>query len=244
VSLGISIEPKYWDEKKSRIKPGKKNSARLNAFIQHKLAEMQDQVLHNETQSKSLTSRQLKEKVFGKPPVDFFCYASTIIEQYKTEGKYGTYDRTRSVMEKLKKYVEYKTLAFNDITPEFLKKYENYLRIDLKNKTNSIHSNLKFFRKLFNDAVRDETIEPSINPFPKFRLKLEKTKREYLSDEELEALINCRFDNPKLQLHRDMFVFAAAIGKISANFFSSPYVNRFRSAHFVCGASYSRLYQS
>lgn len=36
ISTGISIEPKHWDEKNSRIKPGATNSARNNATLKDK----------------------------------------------------------------------------------------------------------------------------------------------------------------------------------------------------------------
>ena len=113
----------------------------------------------------------------------------------------------------MKRYIGGKPFTFNDINSDFLKKYENYLRVELKNKTNSIHTNLKFIRKVFNDAIRDETIEANINPFSRFQLKLEKTQREYLTDEELEKFITYKCpDNTKLQLHQNMFVFAAYTG--------------------------------
>ncbi len=63
---------------------------------------------------------------------------------------------------------------FQDITPEFLAKYERYLRIQSRYKTNTIHKHLKFFRKLFNDALRLDMIEYQHNPFPKYKLNLKK----------------------------------------------------------------------
>ncbi len=47
----------------------------------------------------------------------------------------------------------------------------------LKNKNNTIHSNLKVFRKLFNDAIREDIIEPKSKPFSKFQTILGKYKQ-------------------------------------------------------------------
>ena len=48
---------------------------------------------------------------------------------------------------------------------------------ELKNKTNTVHSNLKTFRKIFNDAIREDLIEPNQSPFTRFKLSLEKTTK-------------------------------------------------------------------
>ena len=87
------------------------------------------------------------------------------------------------------------------------------MRIKLGNKTNSIHTNLKYFRKLFNDAIREEVVEIQHNPFRIYKLKTEKTNREYLTEDELTAFENADTKaDSRLDLHKDMFVFAAYVG--------------------------------
>jgi site-specific recombinase XerD len=212
ISSGISILPKYWD-KKGKVKPGAKNSARINSMLQNKFTELQDRVFEHETISKSLTTRQLKEKIYGKKPMAFFPFADEVIQQYKIENKIGTHHRTQTVINKFKEYIGNASLDFQDITPDLLKKYEKHLRTDLGNKTNSIHSNLKFFRKLFNDAVNQNLVEYEQNPFRTYKLKTEKTTREYLTEDELTAFANVDTNaDTRLDLHKDMFVFAAYTG--------------------------------
>jgi integrase/recombinase XerD len=212
ITTGIFIDPKYWNTEKAVIKPGAENSARLNSFLKNKLAELQDKVFEHETVSKSFTSKKLKENIYGKKPTDFFSFADAAVADYEREGKIGTYDRCRSIVEKLKKFAK-GPLDFQDITPEFLARYERYLRDELKNKTNSIHGNLKVFRKFFNDAVRLDIIDSQHNPFTRYKLKTEKTQRTYLTEDELAAIgaVECT-PGTRIELHRDMFVFAAYCG--------------------------------
>src|SRR5690606_25722865 len=161
--------------------------------------------------SKSLTSRNLKEKVFGKRPSDFFGFADDIIEQYRKEGRIGTYDKNRSVVAKLREYRP--TLTFYDITAEFLMKYEQYLRIEHGNVTNTVGKDMKFIRKVFNDAIRSDVIEVDASPFRKYKLKEERTHRDYLTEEELKQIEECNVSpGTRLALHRDMFVFATYTG--------------------------------
>ena len=213
IATGIKIDPKFWDEKKCRIKPGVKNSARLNSFLQNKFTELQDQVFEHETISKSLTTKQLKEKIYGKKPTDFFAFADEAVNNYKADGKISTHITHSSTIRTLKEYVKYKSLEFQDITPEFLSKYERYLQHTMKLKTNTIHKHLKFLRKLFNDALRLDKIEYQHNPFPKYKLKLEKTSRSFLSDEELKAIEDvATVPGERMHLHKMMFIFASYTG--------------------------------
>ncbi|MBI1341737.1 MAG: tyrosine-type recombinase/integrase [Terrimonas sp.] len=211
IASGIMIPPNQWDDKKNKVKSTYRNSARLNSYLSNKFTEIQDTVLQHETLSKSFTSQNLKEKVFGKKPQDFFSFAENIVAQYKKEGRIGTYDKNRSVVEKLKEYKF--SLTFYDITPEFLMKYEQYLREVHGNVTNTVGKDMKFIRKVFNDAIKSDIIGYETNPFRKYKIKQERTHRDYLTEEELTRIEGCNV-NPgsRLELSKNMFVFACYTG--------------------------------
>ncbi|MBK6484514.1 MAG: site-specific integrase [Chitinophagaceae bacterium] len=213
ISTGILVEPKFWDEKKCRIKNTAENSARLNSYLTNKFSELQDQVFEHETVNKSLSTRQLKDKIYGVKPTDFFHFADEALQQYLLADQISTYDRGRYIIAKLKAFCGPGELTFQDITLDFLSKYEKYLRSKLHNSTNTIHKNLKFIRKLFNDAYRVDLIEHHQNPFNKYQLKTQKTQREFLSEEELNLIENFRATpGTKMEMHQHMFVFASYAG--------------------------------
>jgi len=211
IASGIMLPAQQWNEKKSRVKATHLNSARLNSYLSNKFTEIQDTVLQHETLSKSLTSKNLREKVFGKRPSDFFGFADAIVEQYRKEGRIGTGDKNRSVIAKLRDYRP--TLTFHDITPEFLIRYEQHLREHHGNCTNTVSKDMKFLRKVFNDAIRADVIGLEANPFGRYQIKQERTHRDYLTEEELLRVQDCDIAaDTKLALHRDMFIFAAYTG--------------------------------
>lgn len=213
ISSGIMLPEENWDYKKNKIKSKHPNSARFNSFLSNKFTELQDQVFEHDTISKSLTTRQLRDKIYGKKPTDFFSFADEAIEKYLENGKIGTYDKNRSIIAKLKNYVGDKNLCFQDITLDFLVKYEKYLKDTHKNTTNTVYKDYKFIRKLFNDAYSQEIIEHQVNPFNKFKMKFEKTERVFLTEDELLLIANFQpTPGTRLELHRDMFVFAAYSG--------------------------------
>ena len=213
ISSSVFVEPKYWDERKEKLKPNHPNSRRLNSFLSNKFTELQDQVFEHETIEKSLTTAKLKDKIMGKQPTDFWKFADDVLQSYWSSGKIGTHDRSKSIVKKLRNYVGNKPFYFQNIDVNFLLKYEKHLREKLGNKPNTIHKDLKFLRKLFNDAVRMDLLSSNDNPFTRYQLKTEKTQQTYLTESEL-SLFESYDAEPysRLDLHKDMFVFAAYAG--------------------------------
>ena len=214
ISTKIAIEQKYWDEKKSRVKPGATNSARHNSYLQNKLAELQNKILEAETFTKSLTTKQLKKATYGVTPVDFLKFAETVNDKFKQNGQISSYIKNTGILSKIKRFIgEDAKLDFQDIDVNFLNKYEIHLKNNEGNSVNTIHKDFRYIRKLFNDAYREELIEHSQIPFHKYKLKLEKTTRQFLSEDELDKIEKLYLqDGTKLSLHRDMFVFSSYTG--------------------------------
>jgi integrase/recombinase XerD len=213
ITTGIMLPEKFWDEKNKKVKSGFPNSKRLNSFIANKYAELQDQVFEHETVSKSLTTRQLKEKIYGPKAVDFFSFADEVVQRYLKAGKIGTYDKIKSIIMKLKNYCESRPIVFQEITPHFLSKYEAHLRDFHHNASNTIHKDFKFIRQLFNEAYKLDLIDIGQNPFNRYKVKLEKTHRAFLTEEELERVEKLALTpGSRMALHRDMFVFASYSG--------------------------------
>lgn len=215
ISLGIKVHPDLWNPEKLRVKSRFPNSGRVNALIAKKVAEAEGTVLDMVTKSNHVSSTRLKEAIVGKKAGSIIKYIEDYLVDLKAKGKTGTYDKVNATLLKLKAYLGTKDLSFTDFDLPFLKTYERYLRDELKNAPNTIHSNLKIFRKVFNDAVREDLIELSQNPFTKFRLTWEKTQKEYLTEEELTAVENVGLkENSMMDHHRNLYVFAAYAGGV------------------------------
>jgi integrase/recombinase XerD len=213
IATGILINPKFWDEKNKRVKGTHKSSGRLNAFLSNKFAELNDSVLENETISKSLTVKQIKNKIYGQAPTNFFDFAKDVLAGYEAQKMFGTYDKAAAIVNKMKKFVGSETLFLQEINAEWLTKYDNYCREEWENKTNTVHKDMKFIRKVFNDAIRMDKVDMKDNPFLKYKLKVEKTQRTFLSEDELTAFAKVKCTpGTRMELHQDMFVFAAYTG--------------------------------
>lgn len=213
ISTGIMVPKENWDEKNQKVKPNHKNSGRINSFLATKQTELYNMVLENEASTKSLSSADLKERSFGKTPEKYFPFAERILENYKLEGKIGTYHKNLAVLNKLRNYCKNNNLTFFELTPAYLTNYEQYLRKFHKNKTNTVNKDMKFHRRVFNEAIRLDVIDYNSTPFRKYQLKIEKTQRDYLTEEELRWIeMYPANTGSRIELHRNMFIFAAYTG--------------------------------
>ncbi len=213
ISTDIKIKPEDWNEASGIVKKSHPNSARMNAFIAQKVSEAQNTTLEMESKNPSVTSYLIKEKIQGKASLNFFDFSEKVLDSYENQNQFGTRDKSKAILNKIEKFNGSKNLIFPDITPRFLDGYATFCRSTFKNKTNTIHKDMKFIRKVVNDAVRLDLIEIKDNPFLKYKLTTEKTHRSFLSEGELSAIkdISCT-PGTKMDLHRDMFVFAAYTG--------------------------------
>lgn len=214
VSLGISLKEEQWDASSNSVVKHK-NKVRLNNFIAQKIAEANKIAMEMEISNKYVSSNRIKEKILGNTSVSFSDYAKEYRDRFKLNKQIGTHRKTKAILKKLDDYVKGRNLSFGEIDIDFLKKYEKYLRTKMNNSTNTIHSNLKVIRKIFNDAVRDDLIDYQLNPFTKFQLKTEKTTKDYLTDKELDLIDKMELtEGTKKFHHRNAYIFAAYAGGI------------------------------
>ena len=215
ISTGIRLLESQWDAKNERVKKSHPNSVRMNALIAKKFADAEAIALELELEDVKIKSAEAERKFKGEEDVSFIKYAESIKNSFLNKKRYGSYNKANTVINKLSKYLKGHDLLFSEMDAGFLSKYENYLRKDLKNAVNTVHSNLKLIRRIVNSAIEQQIIKPENNPFLRFKLKTEKTDKIYLTEEELKAIESVELD-PKLKMfhHRQLFVFACYAGGI------------------------------
>jgi integrase len=213
ISLGIRITLSQWDEEKQRVKKNHPNSQRVNKFIAVKVADAEGIALDMETDSKYVQPNKIKEAILGRSSESFIKYADRYLSELENKNKLGTHDKAKAVIAKLKTYLGNNDLLFDNITVNWLKNYEVYLRTELGNSTNTIHSNLKVIRRLINEAISEDIIPFEKNPFLKYKLKWEQTQKEFLTEEELQLIENLSLKPGSMKdHHRNIFIFAAYTG--------------------------------
>ncbi|RZJ91468.1 MAG: site-specific integrase [Chryseobacterium sp.] len=215
IALDVYINPKDWNEKTGKVRTGAKNAAQINSFISSKEAEAEAIALEMETRSKFVTSYDIKSRIIGRPPADFFEFMERRIKAQSEELSIGTIRRFKGILVKLKKFVKNDKLFFDEINVKLIRDFQQFLLEDLKNQNNTVHSNLKAIRKMICDAIDEELMPAGKNPFNKIKLKGQKTFREFLLDDELERMEILELEEGSiLNHHRNLYVFSSYSGGI------------------------------
>ena len=213
IATGYKLELSLWDLIRRKVKSNHPNSVRLNNHLNHLKNQYQDEVLNEETANTKISSKDLKEKITGSRETNFFSVAETVLAKYKSDQKIGTYNKCSSIISKLKDCKKYKIRLIEDITPSFLTNYETYLKGELHNKINTVNKDLRFIRRVVNEAINLDMFPYERNPFRKYKLKTEKTNRQFLTEEEITKMEALELEpGSRLELHRDMFVFSCYSG--------------------------------
>lgn len=213
ISIGLRVKPQDWNSDLCKVKKSHPNMGRANAFIATKVAEAEGVALDLQRESKFVSPVQIKKVIMGQSTESFLKYFAQYLVALEKQGKISTMSKATAVYSKLKVFLGTSDLLFDEVTVNFLNQYEAYLRDELGNSVNTIYSNIKIFRKLINSAIREDLVPLERDPFRKFKLKLETKTKSYLTEEELDLLVQVPLkEGSKLWHHRNLFVFATYAG--------------------------------
>ena len=74
IALNTYIFSKDWNKETSKVKTTAANASQINTYISSKVAEAERIALELETRSTFVTSYDIKNKILGRAPADFFEY--------------------------------------------------------------------------------------------------------------------------------------------------------------------------
>lgn len=218
VFTNITIQRIYWDNIKRKVKRNHPNSNRLNAKIQVELNKLEKKILDGKERKKTNVFKNIINEIIDHKPIELIPYAESILNQYLSNGQIGTHDKNKSVLNKIKKYLEQvgnTKFLLVQINNEFIEGYENYIRTTLKNKTNTVSKDLKFIKKIINQAIQEGIVELVENPFMNIKIKSEKNTKTYFNELEINQICNFPISHKsKADLYRDIFIFSCECGGI------------------------------
>jgi integrase/recombinase XerD len=156
-----------------------------NLIIEKALAQMNDIFVRYRLQNIYLTPELLKNE--WKNPsrrIVFYKFFEEALAERKGEIAKQTYKNHSSAIEKLKEFKS--SLAFAEITPDFLESYRRWMKTKKRNDINTIYGSMKVLKAYLNIAIKKGII--TTNPFIRLRVKEARTDRIFLTIDELEVL--------------------------------------------------------
>lgn len=157
----------------------------INADIFNRKIELQKKLIDAQMKGIALTAKDLKNSFRNKTDLhNIFDFVDQYSQNVKNKREESTIENYKKHMKKLELFHGSKTLSFEEITPEYLRRYENHLRKTVG--ANYTHALFKTLKTFFNAAKRRGLI--TCYPFPKYDNPVYKAPvKEYLSLLELES---------------------------------------------------------
>ncbi len=216
-SLGISINPIYWDFDKNKPKRNCPDKEIIENLIIEKLKTFNQTILQLNATQKEYTSNSLinrVEKPFKLKTVnDIFLNQ---IKQLETANRKRYADSCKGVYNSLLKYNKQLNIYFSDIDVIWLRKYEAWLRSEGLAE-NTIGIRFRTIRMMYNIAIMEKAVKPEYYPFHSYKVsKLHKaTAKRALAKTDIKKVINYKPKIQREQLSLDIFTFSYLMGGIN-----------------------------
>ncbi|RGU27353.1 site-specific integrase [Bacteroides cellulosilyticus] len=185
-STKVTVEVKHWNEKKSIVAAGDKQSADKNLIIETILARINNVFVKYRLRDKNL-SRDLFLREYNRPSdyATFFDFVRDYMKKISHRTELTTLNTHMSVIRKLKEFNI--DLIFDDITRDWLDIYFAYLRRELDNNANTAYKNMAIIKKYVLAAYKAGYMTE--NPFEEWSIKKITSTCVYLNEEELAKLV-------------------------------------------------------
>lgn len=208
-STKVYIRPGQWDNNRKRIK-NHPNSEDLNVYLMKCIADLEKMELDFITKDivyslSDISLIKLKESISGDSFLEFMK-----VEISRNNLKESTLKNHLSTLHLLGNFKE--DIFFSELNYAFLCDFEYYL-LQQKYNYNTISKHLKHIRRYLNLAIDKDLIEEKNNPFRKYKMKSQETKRIHLTPDELGRIEKLDLGKDKaLDKCRDMYLFSCYTG--------------------------------
>lgn len=220
-SLGVSVNPKFWDFSKNKPKSNCPNREYILKLILDKQAELQQRMLELNAEQKEYTTTTLlhdEHRKFELKTVKQFY--QELIEQYKANDKCGNRLIYKSSYNSINVFTNGNLeIPFSAIDIAWLNKYEKWLR-SKGNKETTMSLMFRTLRSAYNKAIESKCARKSDYPFNNYRISkfdVSTEKRAIAKADILKFSTDIRSIGKQqyVQLSKDIFIFSYLCGGIN-----------------------------
>ena len=209
-----------WSIEGNKVKGSSEEARTINSHLDY----LKNQVLEAEKRlfkkDSKVTSESLKNEMFGCQertrtliPI-FIDHNNKIKALIGKEYAQGTLERYETSLKHTKDFLMWKynitDIDILKIDHAFISDYEFYLRTVRNCANNTAVKYIKNFNKIIKICLANHWMDK--NPFANYKSKVKEVDRVYLSEEEIQEIINKDFGTDRLSLVRDIFLFSCFTG--------------------------------
>lgn len=211
LSLGLSVEPRYWDQKTEMLMPDCPERAVLQSQIDGALAAYQKKIQRLEALDMEADFANLFDPTEKCTPQLVHSYFERQIVEMERAGKINTAIKYKATRTSLGKFHSAK-LRFEDITPNLLEDFERFLQKE-GNQPNSIATKFSVLKAVYNKATADKIFLCKENPFVSYKVGKHwtQTRKRAIHKEDIQRLMQAELPqtrSPYTEFARDIFLFS------------------------------------
>lgn len=220
LSTNRFVETSKWSVEAGKMKGSSEEARSINShltLLKTQIIDAQMELIHKKL---PVTIESLKSKILGVDesarmliPI-FQDHNNKIKELVGKEYASGTLERYTTSLKHTIEFMKWKyNISDIDITKidhAFITDYEFWLRSVRNCANNTAVKYLKNFNKIIKLCLANDWLEK--NPFANYKSKVKEVERVYLTEVEIQSIIEKDFKTERLSLVRDIFLFSCFTG--------------------------------
>lgn len=220
LSTNRFVETSKWSTEAGKMKGSSEEARSINShltLLKTQIIDAQMELIHKKL---PVTTETLKSKLLGIDerarmlvPI-FQDHNNKIKELVGKEYAPGTLERYTTSLKHTIEFLEWKynvsDIEISKINHAFISDYEFYLRSVRNCANNTAVKYIKNFSKIIKICLANDWLEK--NPFANYKSKIREVERVYLTETEIQDIIEKDLENERLSLVRDIFLFSCFTG--------------------------------
>ena len=219
-STGKYIDASKWSSEMSKVKGNSEEARTINGYLDNLKLKVVMSERNLISKDITISIKTLKNELFGIKeksrtiiPI-FEEHNRKIQELVGFQYAIGTLERYKTSLKHTQDFLLWKynlsDINIEKIDHAFITEYEFYLRSVRKCANNTAVKYIKNFHKIINQCLANGWLNK--DPFVNYKSKIKEVIREYLTEDEIETMMNKSFVSERLALVRDIFVFSCFTG--------------------------------
>ena len=237
-SIGRKLKKSEWDTKRQQARGNSPQAQSINEYlrqVRNKIHDKENELLEL---GYMITADLLRDafldkigKLQSKTLIQAFEEFLSDREQDVECGKISaeTYRCDERTLLLIKHFLNdrYKRsdISLFELNVAFIDKFDSYLRATHKHRQNTAVKHMRVLKHVMNVAVGNQYIQN--NPFQTYKTQQVTVERDFLTNDEIQRIINHDFRAKRLEITRDIFIFACYTGLSYAD------VKSLEQKHFI-----------
>ncbi|WP_292008630.1 site-specific integrase [Chryseobacterium sp.] len=220
ISTKRTILPSKWNSSAQSVKGSSEESKSLNFYLKTFEQKIYDTYHELIREKEMVTCEILKNKLLGKDyknrmliPI-FQDHNDRIEKLVGKEFAKGTLTRYKTCLSHTKEFIRWKykisDIDIQKIDYAFLNDFEFFLRTERLCNNNSAVKYIRNFGKVIRICIANGWIQK--DPFVNYHSKIKEVARVFLNESEMLAISSKNFNNERLSVVRDIFLFSCFTG--------------------------------